>query len=80
VTLAALIDTGALWRVVVYSLVAGVGVTFVFSLAIVGIARFDEHRRSGHGAAAFGYAALALIAALVVIGAVVEAIVVMTSK
>jgi hypothetical protein len=77
---ATLIDTHALWRVIVYSLVAGVGVTIIFSLGIVGIARFDEIRRTGRGGPAVAYAALAVLAGVVVVAAVVEAIVVMTSK
>lgn len=79
-TLGALVDAGALWRVVVYSVVAGVGVTVVFSLGIVGVARFDELRRSGRGGPAFAYAAMAAIAGIVVVGVVVEAIVIMTNK
>jgi hypothetical protein len=78
--LAALVDTGALWRVIAYSLAGGVGVTIVFSLGIVGIARYDEVRRTGRGGAAFAYAALAVVALLVVVAAVVEAIIIMTSK
>jgi hypothetical protein len=79
-TLAAIVDTHALWRVIVYSLVAGVGVTVVFSLGIVGVARFDELRHAGRGRAALGYAALAVVAGVIVVGAAIEAIVLMTSK
>ena len=78
--LAALVDTNALWRVVVYSLVAGVGLTAVFSFAIVGVTRFDDIRRGSRSGSAVAYAVLALVAVLIVLGAVVEAIVVMTKK
>ena len=43
--LATVVDVHALWRVIVYSLIAGVGVTIVFSFGIVGLTRFDEVRR-----------------------------------
>jgi hypothetical protein len=76
----ALVDTDALFKVVLYALIAGVGMPAVFSLGILGISRADELRRSGHGRAARAYVALAILAALVVIAGVVEAIVVMTSK
>ncbi|MFL5893955.1 MAG: hypothetical protein ACJ76Z_02435 [Thermoleophilaceae bacterium] len=79
-TLASLVDTHALWRVIVYALVGGVGVTGVFSVAIVGVARFDEIRRTERGGSAIAYAALAVLAAIVVVAVVVEAIVVMTKK
>ncbi len=45
--IATVVDTRALWETVVASLVAGVGVTLVFSIALLGAARFAEHRREG---------------------------------
>jgi hypothetical protein len=77
---ATIIDTDALLKVVLWSLLTGVGLTVVFSLGIVGVARADDLRRTGKGGAATGYAILAVIAGLVVLGAVVEAIIVMTTK
>jgi hypothetical protein len=77
-TLASIIDWGALGKVVLYSFVAAVGVTGVFSFGIVGLARFDERRQAGRSGV--GYAALALICGLIVAAVVVEAIVIMTSK
>jgi hypothetical protein len=78
--LASLIDTNALWRVVVYAVIAGVGVTAVFSFGIVGIVRYDDVRRGARRGSAAAYALLAAIAAVIVIAVVVEAIVVMTRK
>jgi hypothetical protein len=77
-TLAMLVDWSALGKVVLYSFVAAVGATTVFSFGIVGLARFDDRRRDGGGAA--GYAALALVCGLIVAAVVVEAIIVMTRK
>jgi hypothetical protein len=76
--LATLVDWNALGKVVVYSFVIGVGVTTVFSVAIVGITRYDERRQAGNGG--FGYAALALVSALIVAAVIVEAIVIMAKK
>ena len=77
-TLATLVDWGALGKVVVYSFVTAVGVTTVFSFGIVGLTRFDERRRDGGGGV--GYAGLALVCGLIVAAVVVEAIIVMTRK
>jgi energy-converting hydrogenase Eha subunit A len=78
--LAAIVDSEALAKVIIYSLVLGIGVTVVFSFGIVGMTRFEEIRqgyRTGH---AFPWAVLALVSAVLVVGVVVEAIVVMTNK
>jgi hypothetical protein len=80
IALASVIDTDALFKVILYSFVAAVGVTAVFSVGLVGLARFDDRRRAGAGPGGLGWAALAFVCALIVIAAVVEAIVVMTSK
>ena len=78
IALASLIDWGALGKVVLYSSVAAVGVTMVFSFGIVGLARFDERRHNGGGG--LGYALLAAVCALIVTGVVIEAIVIMSRK
>ena len=79
-SLAAIVDTHALARVILYALVAGVGVTGVFSFGLVGLTRFDEVRRGNRSGHAVPWAALAAIAALVVVAVVVEAIVIMARK
>ena len=78
--LASIVDTHALWRVIVYALVAGVGMTIVFSFGIVGLTRFDEARRAHRGGPAAAWAALVAITAIIVVAVVIEAIVVMTRK
>ena len=77
-TLATLIDWGALGKVVLYSMIAAVTVTAVFSFGIVGVVRYDDRRRAGSGGGQ--YLALAVLCALLVAAAVVEAIVVMAKK
>jgi hypothetical protein len=76
--LAALVDTEALLKVVLYSLVTTLGLTVVFSFGIVGLTRYDERRRVG--ASAYGWAVLAIVCGLLVAAVVVEAIIVMANK
>ncbi len=78
--IAALIEGGELLETVVASTVAGVGVTFVFSVAIWGVARFADLNRDDRHLAAGAAAAVAALAAAATVGAVVAGIVVMTSK
>jgi hypothetical protein len=74
------VDAHLLWQVVYVSLLAGVGISTVFSLVILGTARAGEARRAGHGAAALGYAALAALAFAVFALGVVLAVQAMVTK
>jgi hypothetical protein len=80
VTLATLVEGKELLQTVVAATVAGVGVTFAFSVAIWGLGRSvelgNEERRLAAGTAA----AVGALALLVVLAAIVAAIVVMTHK
>jgi predicted RNA methylase len=78
--LATVVDTKALWQTVVFATVAGVGVTFAFTLALLGAARSIDLSRDGRSTAAFASAILAAIALAVVAAAIVLGIVVMTTK
>jgi hypothetical protein len=79
-TLATLIETKELLQTVIASLIAGVGITAVFSVAILGGTRFVDLSRSGRPLAAGAAAVLGVLALLVTVAAVVVGIVVMTSK
>jgi hypothetical protein len=79
-TVATLVQTGDLVKTVIASLVAGVGITFVFSVAIWGGARFADLSRGGRPVAAGAAAALGVLALASTLAAVVIGIVVMTSK
>ena len=74
------VDWGALLDVVIYSLGAGIGVTAIFALSILGATRAVDLRRDGHVAEAVAYAALMLVAFAAVAAAVVGGILVMTQK
>jgi len=80
VVAAPVVDWGALFEVVWSALVAGVGVTGVFALGILGATRAVDLRRDGHGPAAGLYALLMALAFAGVLAAVVFGIVVMTQK
>jgi hypothetical protein len=75
-----LIDTGALLKLLYSSLVAGVSVAVVFSLAVLGVTRSSDMRRSGRGAAASAYAALAVLALVLAAAIVVYGLVLMARK
>jgi hypothetical protein len=78
--MAVIVETKELLETVAASLVAGVGMTFVFSIAIWGIARFAEHSRSERPLAASASAAVAALALAVTAAGVVVGIVAMTNK
>ena len=78
--LAALIDSEALGKVILFSLLTSVGGTAVFSFAIVGIARYDEARRGDRRGSGALYAVMTAVCALIIAAVVVEGIIVMTSK
>jgi hypothetical protein len=75
-----IVDWKTLGKVVLWSVASGVGITVVFSLAIVGAARFEDRRRDGRGIEASAYAVLLAVALVAVIGAVVAGIIVMAKK
>lgn len=78
--MAVVVETKQLLETVVASLLAGVGVTVVFSVAIWGVARFADLSRNERPLAAGAAAALAGLAMLVTLAAVAFGIVVMTRK
>jgi hypothetical protein len=78
--MAVVVETKQLLETVVASLVAGVGVTVIFSVAIWGVARFADLSRNERPVAAGAAAVLAGAAMLATLAAVAFGIVVMTRK
>jgi len=78
--MAVLVETKELAQTIVASIVAGIGITVVFSIAIWGVARFADFNRDERPLAAGASAALAGVALAATLGAVIFGIVVMTSK
>ncbi len=75
-----IVETRELLETVVASLIAGVGITVVFSVGIWGAARFADLSRAERPLAAGAAAGLAALAGLLTGAAVVFGIVVMSSK
>lgn len=78
--MATIVETKELAETVIASLVAGVGVTAVFSVAIWGGARFVDFSRDGRPVAAAAAVAIGVLALAMTLAAVVFGIVVMTKK
>jgi hypothetical protein len=78
--LATIVDTQALLKTVIAAAAAGIGVTLVFSLAILGATRFAEMNRDGRPAAAAAFGAVALLGLAAAGATVVIGIIVMGSK
>jgi hypothetical protein len=78
--LATLVDTGALLRTIAAAFIAGVGVTLIYSLAILGATRFAEMNRDGRPVAAASFGALAIVAVAAAAAAVTIGIIVMSKK
>ena len=78
--LATIVDTQALLKTIAASFIAGVGVTMIFSIAVLGASRFADMNRDGRPAAAVAFGLLGVVALLVAGAAVVLGIIVMTRK
>jgi hypothetical protein len=80
IAFAALVEGEEMLQTVVASFIAGIGVTFAFSVAIWGVGRFADLSREQRPLAAGGALAVAGLALACVGGALVFAVFVMTSK
>jgi hypothetical protein len=78
--MAVVVETKELLETVGASVVAGVGITVIFSIAIWGVARFADLSRNERPLAAGAAATLAALAGLGTLAAVAFGIVVMSSK
>jgi hypothetical protein len=74
------VDVGLLGQVVWVSLAAGVGVSALYSLVILGTARGSEARRAGRTGPALAYSALAVVSFAAFAGGVVYAVHIMFTK
>jgi uncharacterized membrane protein YkvI len=78
--IATLVETKALLQSIAASLIAGIGVTAVFSVVVFALARVGDMVREERPAMATAAGALAVLAGLVVAAVIVFGIVVMTQK
>ena len=77
---ATIVDTEALWQTVAASVVAGLGVTLIFSLTIWGATRYADLSRDDRPLAAFGAGLLMTLGAIAFVAALAGGIVVMADK
>lgn len=77
---ATVVETKELVQTVIFALVAGVGVTAIFSVAILGWARYTELHQESRPLAAGAAAGVTGLALLAVAAAIVIGVIVMTSK
>lgn len=75
--MAVVVETKELWQTVAASIVAGVGVTVIFSVAIWGAARFADLSRADRPLAAGAAATLAGLALILTLASVAVGILVM---
>ena len=78
--IATIVQWKELWQTVAASVVAGVGITFAFSLGIWGTGQFAELSRGERPVAATAAGVIAILAFLCVAAAVIVGIVVMTQN
>lgn len=78
--IASVVETKQLLETVAVSLIAGIGVTAAFSIIIFGVARSTDMLRDDRPLLATAAGGLAALGLLVVVGAIVLGIVVMTTK
>jgi len=75
--IATVVDTHALLQVIWVSLLAGVGVTASYGIALLGASRALEYGRDGNGPRAVAYAVAGVVGFAIVIGAIVFGIVIL---
>src|SRR5439155_5854612 len=75
-----LVDWSALGKVVLYSLLAGLAVPAIYSVAVVGAARSSEAARAHRSGAATAYAVLTVVCILCSIGAIAYGVYLLTQK
>jgi len=78
--MAVIIDTSTLLKVVASALLAGVGVSAVFALAVYGATRANDMRRLERRGAAGAFAALAVVGLAMAAGLAAYGIVLTTQK
>ncbi|HEY2602496.1 MAG TPA: hypothetical protein VGI67_13140 [Thermoleophilaceae bacterium] len=74
------VDWATIGKLVAAALVAGIGVTAAFSIAVLGATRSLEMRRTRRTPEATGYAVMGVLGAVLCVAAITLGIIVMSSK
>ena len=69
-----------LLKMLYFSVLAGVGVSVIFSLAVFGLTRSSDMRRAGRATASTAYAALGVVALVLSAAAVVYGLILVAHK
>lgn len=77
---AAVINFGALAKMLYSAAAAGIGVALIFSIVVLGAVRSTDMRRDRRSAAAAAYAALATVGVVCVAGVVVYGLILVGHK
>jgi hypothetical protein len=77
--LATVVEVEELLQTVAAAFIAGIGITFVFSLAVLGAARFTEASRDGRPLLATLFATLAVAGLVATAAGITVGVIVMTS-
>jgi hypothetical protein len=75
-----IVDWATIGKVIGVALVASIGISLAYSLAVLGATRSAEMRRSRRGAEATAFGVLGLFGGAVCVAAIVGGIIVMSSK
>ena len=78
--IATVVEWGELGKTVAAAAVAGIGVAGIFSLGVLGAARWIELQRQGRTVAAAGAAGLTIVALTAFAAAIAFGLIVMTDK
>jgi hypothetical protein len=78
--LAAVVDLGVMWKLIVSSLAGGLGATAVFSVAVYAAIRSIDLRRDGRLVVAGAFVVISAVALAALAAAVVFGISVLTAK
>jgi hypothetical protein len=78
--IATIVDTTTLGKVVLWSLLTGVGITTVFAVGVASAAGMVDALRRRRPVVSFTLAAVALLCAIATVGAIVLGLVVMATK
>jgi hypothetical protein len=79
-TLWTVVDVDALWRTAWTAAVAGIGISVVFALTVLGATRSSDLRRENRAVPAALYVLLAVAGTIGTIGSVVYGVVLITTK
>lgn len=77
--LSTIVDVDTLWQTIWSATLAGVGVSVIFALTVLGATRSADHRRAGRTTVASAYGLLGLTGFAATVGAIVWGILLITT-